>query len=146
MMLTGRWDAATSTLAAAALAMAVALLGITDYEGAGRIVIQLPWLGGATAATGAATAARPAAPTQAMARPALARPSKDPSARECDPIRERLGNALRRYRAETRRPMRSLDIFALLSAKVIDELPACPSGGSYRLDPARDDTVACTLH
>lgn len=108
------------------------------YEGDGRFQVtwkQTPGLAGTVQLAGGPGTPGSAA-TGAIAPPA-------PELSGCARIRAQLDAAVAEYQRRTRIPMATLDIFALLDAEVLSELPACPRGGSYQRQGGR---VVCSLH
>ena len=121
---------------AAAVTLATFFLSIR-YEGDGRIQVtwkKTPGLAGTVNVAGDQVAAAPSPPGAAPEAPALT---------GCARIRAQLDSAVAAYEKRTRMPMSTLDIFALLDAEVLGQLPACPRGGSYQ---RRGGQVACSLH
>jgi hypothetical protein len=119
---------------AAAITLAAFFLSVS-YEGDGRFQVswkETPGLAGTVSlATGPGTAG-----------PAPGSPAA-PALTGCARIRAQLDAAVAQYQERTRLPMSTLDIFALLDAEVLTELPACPRGGSFQ---RADDKVTCSLH
>ncbi len=155
-----RW---TLTLALAAVLTVALLLLQVRYEGNGRFRVVLKermtfegtlvWTYAGEAPAKPKVAAGRTEPvtqagtsgiqTQAKAGPSAASAQ---GAAECRAQRERLDAALARYRARPGKRSRELDIFAMLEAGVLDEIPSCPLGGAFELpDPAKPQ-VACTSH
>lgn len=132
-----RWSVILTLAAAMTLAT---LLVRVQYHGDGRLQVGLkprPGLEG-TLVFPDGVAADPAGTGPAV--PA----SRPPEAAGCAGTRAALGRAIEAYRVRTGRAMTSLDIFALLEAEVIHELPACPRGGAFHHGPGA--RLRCTLH
>lgn len=121
---------------AAAVTLAALFLSLR-YEGAGRFRVQwkrTPGLAGTLTMAGI----RPP-PADLTVRA----PPRAPELTGCARIRAHLDDAVAEYQDRTRLPMTTLDIFALLDAEVLDQLPACPRGGSFQ---RRGGKVVCSLH
>jgi len=68
---------------------------------------------------------------------------------ECGRFRRDVEEAIERYNSlHPRSPMTQLDIFALLSEGLIDQIPNCPAGGEFRLGHSASGhvTISCTRH
>ncbi len=67
-----------------------------------------------------------------------------PGATQCLVIRAQLDQAVRTYERKTGTRMLNLDIFQLLEAEALSELPTCPQGGSFHRRSA--GAVSCSVH
>lgn len=138
-----RWGVGLMAMVGLALS---ALAFQLRYEGDGRFQVRLKesltfeqtlvWVDGAAPGAAASPAARPT-PRR--------KPPAPPGALECASVRARLASSMQIWEARSGRRMDPLDIFALLEAEVLRDLPACPGGGAFRRVETRD-RVGCTLH
>lgn len=87
----------------------------------------------------------PAFPHAPRAAPAPRGPAEI-ARKDCEDSRVRLAKAVRMYQEASGKKMGRLDIFVLLNAGVIDQLPACPDGGAYQLKGEQPLRVACSAH
>lgn len=85
----------------------------------------------------------PGPPTEA---PDLARSSSRqlPGSERCAELRSELSRSVVAYLKKTRLPMNRLDIFALLEAEVLHDIPTCPRGGAFSQGPG--GVIHCSLH
>jgi hypothetical protein len=133
-----RWSVILALAAALTLA---ALLVRIDYQGEGRLQIGLkerPGLEGTLLFGGAGQSPLPGPHARLEAA------AQNPDVAACERTRRELEHAVAAYTRITGRPMASLEIFALLDAEVIRELPACSRGGVYA--STREGAVRCSLH
>jgi hypothetical protein len=126
---------------AATLTLGVLLFRVR-WEGGGRFEVTMKdHLG----LDGSLVDARPATTTQAKTKGPKKSSSKPlAGARRCQELRATLAKSVVAYLKKTRLPMNRLDIFALLEADVLHDIPTCPRGGTF--SQTKKGKIRCSLH
>lgn len=73
----------------------------------------------------------------------VAKPKTEDEA--CAAVRWRIRKSVSSYQDKTHMPMNTLNLFALLDAEVLHEIPSCPRGGNFHKDP-ETGRILCAIH
>lgn len=133
-----RWF--VTLLVAVVFALGILLLRVS-WEGGGRFQISLKDHLSLEGTLVDARTHETSAPAPERARTSS---KKLPGAERCAELRTELSKSVVAYLKKTRLPMNRLDIFALLEAEVLHDIPTCPRGGAFT--QGNGGVISCSLH